>query len=144
MGLVRGTEPLPQTLRRACFEGRLVGGLCLSLRATPDEVFGPLTQVMGGSAATLRVVEVMTRPTLHMQVEHQHQVLNWALTDIESLIEHLNTHFLDEPQVKLLVVLGEWEDMLQVWALQDDCLAALVSTSLLDGAHNLAWLRNHF
>jgi hypothetical protein len=37
-----------------------VGGLSLSLRATPDEVVGSLTHLMGGAANKLKVLRALT------------------------------------------------------------------------------------
>lgn len=114
-GLVVGDEPLPATLRRACHEARLVGGLSLSLRATPDEVVGPLTYAMGGAARRLRVLDVREGPPLMMEIGWNDVVEKWDVEDLPALINNLDSLFADQPDVKALIILGEWEDMLQVW-----------------------------
>lgn len=115
-GLVVGDEPLPRSLRRACHDERLVGGLSLSLRALPDEVVGPLTYAMGGAARKLRVLDVRDGPPLMMEVAWATLHEKWDVEDVPALIHNLNSVFEAEGDVKTLVVLGEWEDMLQVWA----------------------------
>lgn len=115
-GLVIGAEPLPRTLRRACHEERLVGGLSLSLRVLPDEVVGPLTWAMGGEARKFRVLDVREGPPLLMEVEWGAMHEKWEIEDVPSLINNLNSLFEAQREANVLVVLGEWEDMLQVWA----------------------------
>ena len=66
-GLIVGDEPLPTPLRRACHEGRLVGGLSLSLRATPDEVVSTLTWAVG--VQKFRVHDVRTTSPMVMEIE---------------------------------------------------------------------------
>jgi len=46
-------------------------------------------------------------------VEHE-----WEIDGLESLIDTLNRAFAP-CRVKALVLLGEWEDMLQVWRCQE-------------------------
>ncbi len=115
-GLVVGAEPLPPTLRRACHESRLVGGLSLSLRVLPDEVVGALTYAMGGAARKLRVLDVREGPPMSMEVEWGATHETWDVDDVPTLINNLNSLFEAERDVNTLIVLGEWEDMLQVWA----------------------------
>lgn len=115
-GLVVGDAPLPRTLRRACHEERLVGGLSLSLRVLPDEVVGALTYAMGGAARKFRVLDVREGPPLSMEVEWGSMLEKWDVEDVPTLIKNLNSLFEAESDVKVLVELGEWEDMLQVWA----------------------------
>lgn len=137
--------PLPRSLLEACHEERLVGGLSLSLRATPDEVVGPLTHAMGGPASRLKLVDVRTakKPGGPLELEFASGE-RWKVRDVEDLIEQLGEHFLDDDDVRQLVVLGEHEGMLQVWALRPDVLETLLMTSLLDRASNLRTLRERF
>lgn len=141
LGLAVGKGPLPKSLLRACHEERLVGGLSISLRATPDEVIGPLTHAMGGAALKLRVHDVRTTTPLVMEVEWEGLREKWELEGVEGLVHNLDDLLRDAPGVKLLVVLGEWEDMLQLWALERGALQRLLDARLLDDARNASVLR---
>lgn len=140
LGLLNDDGPLPTRLTEACFEERLLGGLSLSRRATPDEAFGPLTRVMGGAAASLRLADVRTDPCVLELTRGD----SWQVDDVPALLERLNDAFFDVDGVKVLVLLGEWEGMLQVWALTPEVLEVLLSTRLLDGAPNVEGLRASF
>ncbi len=144
LGLVSGKGALPKRLLEACHEERLVGGMSISLRALPDEVVGPLTHAMGGAATRLKVLDVRTTHPMVMEIQWLDVKEKWEIESVESLIHALGDLFLDEPEVKALVVLGEWEDMLQLWALRTDVLEVLLSTNLLDEARNVATLRERY
>lgn len=145
LGLIRGEGELPTRLLEACHDERLVGGLSLSLRATPDEVVGPLTHAMGGAATKVRVLDVRSGPPMALELGFGGGVTEtWTVEDVDALIEQLGDFFRDDDAVKPLVVLGEWEGMLQVWALRADLLEVLLSTQLLDGARNLEALREDY
>ncbi len=103
-------------LLRECHEGRLEGGLSLSLKATPDEVIGPLTWAMGGAAKTLRVLDVRSGPPMVLEVEWNSHQAQWEVDSIEALIAELNRAFDGAPGVKALHVLGEYEGAIQVQA----------------------------
>ncbi len=99
-----------------CHAGQLAGGISISLRVTPDEAAGALCHAMGGIAQKLRVLDV--RGTQPMQLEIRTPsgaVEKWEVDGLPGLIHNLNDLFKDEPAVKRLAILGEWEDMLQVW-----------------------------
>lgn len=113
-GLITGDEPLPNSLRRACHEGRLVGGLSLSLRALPDEVVSTLTWAVG--VQKFRVLDVRTTSPMVMEIEWGQVHEKWEVEDVTTLIDDLNSLFDEAPAIKELIILGEWEDMLQVWA----------------------------
>ncbi|MFZ5439281.1 MAG: hypothetical protein ACOZQL_04690 [Myxococcota bacterium] len=146
LGLLRDDDELPRSLLEACHEERLHGGLSLSLRATPDEVMGPLTHAMGGRAAKAKLLDVRTTKGGPMVLDFTCGELScsWAVSGVEELIERLGEEFLDDDDVRQLVVLGEHEGMLQVWALRPEVLETLLFTSLLDGARNLRTLRERF
>lgn len=113
-GLIIGDEPLPTPLRRACHDGRLLGGLSLSLRAWPDEVISPLTHAVG--VQKFRVLDVRTTSPMVLEIEWGAVHEKWEVEDLTALIDNLNSLFDEAPALKELLVLGEWEDMLQVWA----------------------------
>jgi len=141
LGLARGRGALPRRLLQCCHQGRLVGGLSISLRATPDEVVGALTHAMGGAAAQLKVLDVRTGAPVVMEVAHGELKEKWELSDVAALVHNLDDLFHASPGVKLLVVLGEWEDMLQLWALEREVLEKLLAGRRLDDANNAAVLR---
>lgn len=107
---------MTKNLLRECHEGRLEGGLSLSLRATPDELIGPLTYAMGGAARKLRVLDVRVGQPMVMEISCGDTLERWELEDVPALITNLNSLFDDDAGVKRLTVLGEWEDALQVQA----------------------------
>jgi hypothetical protein len=125
-------------LLRACHSGRLVGGLSISLRALPDEVVGGLTHAMG--AAGFRVLDVRTGTPMVMEVAWREVHEKWEVEHVEGLVHNLNDLFRDEPTVKVVAVLGEWEDMLQLWCLSREVLGPLLEGRVLDEARNLRTL----
>lgn len=142
------------TLLKLCHASRLVGGLSVAWRVTPDEAIGALTHAMGGRAAKLRVLDVRGASPMQLEVRFElpPDVLRedegprvgtekWDVADVPGLVHNLNDLYRDEPAVKLVVVLGEWEDMVQLWALPRPALRALLEDGLLDEARNAATLR---
>lgn len=115
----RGTQG---SLLGLCHAGRLVGGLSVSLRATPDEVLGALTHAMGGVASKLKITDVRSGPPMQLEVEFPtaegKKVERWEVEDTRNLVHNLNDLYRDEPTVKQARVLGEWEDMLQLWCVE--------------------------
>ncbi len=141
LSLVQGRGALPKRLVQCCHQGRLVGGLSISLQASPDEVVGPLTHAMGGAAKTLKVLDVRSTKPLVMEVALGELKEKWELEDVASLVHNLNDLFCDQAQVKLMVVLGEWQDMVQLWALPRELLLQLLERRCLDDALNTMTLR---
>lgn len=139
LGLTQGRGALPKSLLKCCHQGRLVGGLSISLRATPDEVIGGLTHAMGVKA--FKVHDVRTSKPLVMEIEWGGVVEKWELEDVEALVHNLNDLCRDVPAVKPIVVLGEWEDMLQLWAVDREVLKKLLAGRLLDDARNASAVR---
>jgi hypothetical protein len=66
----------------------------------------------------------------------------WELEDVEGLVHNLNDLLREVQGVKALVVLGEWEDMLQLWTLPRPVLRTVLDDGVLDGAWNVAALRS--
>ncbi len=108
-------------LLRWCHKGQLDGGLSVSLRATPDEAFGAVVQALG---ARLKLNDVRVKPgePMELQVEYaageERKVERWAVEDLPGLVHNLNDLYRESPQVKAGVVLGEFEDMWQLWAVE--------------------------
>jgi hypothetical protein len=140
LGLLTGTGR-ERGLVRLCHARRLAGGLSVSLGATPDEVLGPLTHAIGGAALTLRVSDVRTGPPMVIHIEWGELKEKWEVRDVAALVHNLNDLFKSEPDARLVVVLGEWEDMLQLWPVERGALAKLLEARLLDDAFNVAALR---
>ena len=140
LGLVSGREPV-KSLPKACHAGRLRGGLSVSLRATPDELMGPLTTALGGSARLLKVLDVRTGAPMLVEIEWRDVHEKWELADLEALVHNLNDLFALEPGVAAAVVLGEWEDMLQLWCVPKSALLRLLDEGFLAEARNLPMLQ---
>jgi hypothetical protein len=147
LGLVVGEEPLPPSLLEACDSERLLGGLSISKRATPDELAVWLANAMGGRARQLRVLDVRG-DELEVSCGPLHE--KWKVADVHALIARLNETFCDDEEgdpgarVKWLVELGEYEGSWQVWALAPELVDGLLGTSLLDHALNKAALEALF
>ncbi|MFT3840223.1 MAG: hypothetical protein QM723_24765 [Myxococcaceae bacterium] len=114
---------------RWCHKGQLDGGLSVSLRATPDEAFGGVVKLLG---AKLKLLDVRVRPNepMELQVEYplgeELKVERWAVEDVPGLVHNLNDLFRARPEVKAGVVLGEFDDMWQLWAVEKTLLAELL------------------
>ena len=106
-------------LLRWCHKGQLKGGLSVSLRATPDEAFGTVVQLLGAKLK-LNDVRVRAGEPMELQVEYslgeERKAEKWAVEDVPGLVHNLNDLYRDRPEVKAGVVLGEWNDMWQLWA----------------------------
>ena len=121
LGLLRKEQPPDEPLRTLCHHGFLTGGLSIALDVKTDEALGPLLDEMGAN----RMVRVLDIQGLVFSVKLGAQEHEWEIDGLESLIDTLNRAFAPHPEVKALVLLGEWEDMLQVWALPKQVVASL-------------------
>ena len=122
LDLLQKERPPDEPLRTLCHHGYLRGGLSIALDVKIDEALGPLLESIGGPARTLRVLDIQG-PVFSVKVgavEHE-----WEIDGLESLIDTLNRAFAASPEVKALALLGEWEDMLQVWALPKKLVSRL-------------------
>lgn len=106
-----------KTLLALCHAQRLRGGISVSLRATPDEVLGQLGAALGGPAAKLRLEEVKGTGPFELHVRCAHGLERWEVDDVPALVCNLNSLFSNASTVRACAVLGEWEDMLQLWCL---------------------------
>lgn len=140
-----------RTLLQLCHAGRLVSGVSVSLRATPDEVVGPLAHRIGGRLTSLKVIDVRIGQPLRLDVEfEQVDVLrdgvrrvteSWEVEDVSGLVHNLNDLARDDAAASTIVVLGDWEDMLQLWPLPRRVLRELLDEGVLDEARNVSTLR---
>lgn len=114
---------------RWCHKGQLDGGLSVSLRATPDEAFGGLVKLLG---ARLKLIDVRVKPgePMELQVEYPlgegQKAERWAVEDVPGLVHNLNDLFRADQAVKAGVVLGEFDDMWQLWAVEKTLLRELL------------------
>jgi hypothetical protein len=137
--LLARRRPLPG-LASACHEGRLEGGLSISLRALPDEVVGGLCWALGPAARELKVTDVRTGPPMVLVIEWRGLREQWEVEDVQGLVQNLND-LLRGTDARVAVVLGEREDMLQVWCVPRLHLGRLLDARLLDEAANLRALQ---
>ena len=115
-------------LPRLCAEGALEGGLSVALDVRPDEAFGALAAAAGGPARRLKVLDVRDRPEPRMVVSlgPDQSPETWDVPDVRALVERLNALAAGEPRAHLVAVLGEWDDALQLWALPQSAVRALL------------------
>lgn len=128
------TEGHPRgELLRLCHRGELRGGLSVALDVRADELIGPLSAAMGGSARKLRVLDVRDRPEPELAIQLGQTTERWTLPEgLRSLIHNLNDLFRGDGSVRAVAVLGEWEDMLQLWCVEKGTLPRLWRTSFFD------------
>lgn len=130
----------PRSLLQLCHAGKLKGGLSVSLRVTPDEAFAPLCHAMGLSS--LRLLDVRDAPAGATQLEVRlatGAVEKWEVEGVEGLVHNLNDLVRETPSATPCAVLGDWEDMLQLWCAPRDVLKAAMDQRWLD-ARNLPTL----
>ncbi len=143
------------SLLKLCHAGRLVGGLSVAWQVTPDEAIGAVTHVMGGLAAKLRVLDVRGVKPMQLEVrfesapdvlrEHEGPRVvteKWDVEDVPGLVHNLNDLYRQARDVRPVVVLGEWDDMVHLWAVPRPALRELLDDGLLDDARNVQALRS--
>ncbi len=89
-----------------------------------DEAFGPLLEAIGGPAPMLKVEDITGDPAVFTVLTGGKKHA-WEIDSLAALLDTLNRGFGKDPSVKALVDLGEWEDMLQVWAVPKSALQTL-------------------
>lgn len=119
-------EPPHVSLLRLCDAGLLAGGLSVALGVRPDELVGPLTMAMGGAARRLKVVDVRERPYLELHVLAGETSERWEVEDLAALVHNLNDLYREAPDVRAIVVLGEWNDALQLLCVEKRTLPRLL------------------
>ena len=126
-------EPGQQTLLVLCDQGLLEGGLSIALDLKPDELIGPLCERIGGRAKTLKVLDVRddTEPELLVDAGGGEEA--WPVRDARDLVDRLNEAFRSDPETRAVAVLGEWEDMLQLWCVAQGGAAVTAPRPVLPG-----------
>jgi hypothetical protein len=122
-----------------CDDGLLFGGLTVAPDVRPDELLGPLLQLMNGSARMLRVVDVRDEGGVVLSVQWGEVQESWSVSDTRDLVRHLNEKFAGEPGVRPILVLGEWNDSLQLWCLPRAALRALRAEPWLTLENGEVW-----
>jgi hypothetical protein len=83
-----------------------------------------LTYAMGAEAQRLKVLDVRDNPPA-LRVELAGEELEWPASTAEELVEALADAYRDAKHVRLPMVLGEWNDMLQILCARQHALAVL-------------------
>jgi hypothetical protein len=120
-----GAEP-QSLLLRLCNAAALEGSLSVALDVRPDELIGPLAIAINGMAAELRVIDVRDEPRSEMTIRLGALEKIWSVRSQEALVDHLNELFKLDLSTRAVAVLGEWENAMQLWALDKLVLTALL------------------
>jgi len=118
--------PEAHALTALCDAGVLEGGLTIALDLRPDELIGPLCERIGGSARTLKVLDVRDDPEVALIVDAGRGEESWEVRDTRDLVERCNEEFRGDAEVRAVAVLGEWEDSLQLWCIPKRALSSLL------------------
>lgn len=123
-GVLTGRLRKNDSLRSLCHRGQLRGGLSIGLVVTPDEAFGALCHAMGGRVERLRLADVRRGPPMQLDVFEGDFRESWEVEDVPALLKNLNSLQRERGGGKTMARLGDFEDMLQVVALEDDLIRA--------------------
>jgi len=119
-------EPGHQTLLVLCNDGLLDGGMSVALDLRPDELIGPLCERIGGQARSLKVLDARDEPEPELLVDAGGGEEAWPVRDPRDLVDRVNEAFASDSQARPVAVLGEWEDMLQLWCVPREALPSLL------------------
>lgn len=123
----------PRSLSQLCHAGKLKGGLSIALGVTPDEAFAPLCHAMELKA--LKLLDVRSAPEGATQLEVRlpgGAVEKWEVQGVEGLVHNLNDLTREVPGALACAVLGDWQDMLQLWCAPKDVLRQALDGRWLD------------
>ncbi len=135
LGLIRLAEdrelkgPATSELRSLlalCNAGVLEGGLSVALDVRPDELIGPLAIAIGSAGLELKVIDTRDEPRPEITVRLRSLEKTWTIASLEALVTQLNELFQAEPAAKAVAILGEYEDALQLWAVDKALLGELL------------------
>ena len=129
LGLLSKDAHFPQgqlPLVALCDAGVLDGGLSIALDLRPDELIGPLCERIGGTARTLKVLDVRDDPEGSLLVDAGNGEESWEVRDPRDLVECCNDEFRADAEARAVAVLGEWEDSLQLWCIPKRALSSLL------------------
>jgi hypothetical protein len=114
-------------LLKLCDAGALVGGLSVALDVRPDELVGALCTAIGGTARSLRVVDVRERPRFTLVISYAGAEERWEISDAPGLAHNLNDLLRGDAAARAVAVLGQWEDSHQLWCVPKERLPQLKS-----------------
>ena len=124
----RKSAPPPHLrLLTLCDARALDGGLSVALDVRPDELMGPLCMAMGGGARKVRVLDVREGPPMEVRISYGAIEEPWELDDLYALVHNLNDLLRDDKTARVVAVLGEWQDSLQLWCLPKAKLPGLLT-----------------
>jgi hypothetical protein len=135
LNLVRAIEPglealLTQNestlLLRLCAAEALVGAISVDVDVRPDELIGPLVTLIEGSARELRVLDSLDSVVPELIISYRGRIWEWRLGGLVDLVDELNRLFQQDGAARAIVVLGEWDDMLQLWCVPKVSLSLLL------------------
>jgi hypothetical protein len=119
-----------RTLPQLCDAGKLRGGLSVALDVTPDEAFAPLIHAM--ELQGLKLMDVRQKGAQLEVRLHDGTVEKWEVDGVEGLVHNLNDLCRLQPEANPCAVLGEWEDMLQLWCAPRDVFVTGLAERWLD------------
>ena len=112
-------------LLQLCDAGALEGGLSIAAGVRADELIGPLTATAGGSARSLKVLEVRDSPPM-ITVQFGGEQHELKVESLRALVRRLNDLLANDDAARAIAVLGEWQEALQLWCLDKRSLALLL------------------
>ncbi len=134
LGVLKGRPTKKaRTLLQLCDAGKLRGGLSVALDVTPDEAFAPLVHAM--ELASLKLLDVLRAPEGATRLDvrlHDGTVEKWEVVGVEGLVHNLNDLCRLQPEALPCAVLGEWDDMLQLWCAPREVLLTGMNERWLD------------
>jgi hypothetical protein len=113
-------------LLRLCAAEALVGAISVSADVRPDELIGPLVSLIEGSARELRVLDSLDSAVPELIITYRGRIWEWKVSSLEDLVNELNRLFQEDPRARAVAVLGEWDDMLQLWCVPKEALSLLL------------------
>jgi len=123
--------PVPsatEELLRLCDAAALEGGLSIAAGVRPDELIGPLTAAIGGSARGLKILEVRDSPTsITVQLGNERHELK--VDGLRALARRFNDLLAKDDSARAIAVLGEHQDALQLWCVDKRSLPHLLQES---------------
>ncbi len=121
----RSAPPPHLRLLTLCDARALEGGLSVALDVRPDELMGTLCMSIGGTARRVRVLDVREGPPLEVRICYGALEEPWELEDLYALVHNLNDLLRGDGDARAVVVLGEWQDSLQLWCVPKEKLPKL-------------------
>lgn len=112
-------------LLRLCAAGALEGGLSIAAGVRPDELIGPLTAGIGGSARRLKILEVRDSPAI-ITVQLGSERHELEVDSLRALARRFNDLLAKDDSACAIAVLGEHQDALQLWCVDKRSLAHLL------------------